>query len=81
MSDNYTAVQRFADALGFDVGQTNSKVQAELLNGLARGLSRGQQRIDVERQNCYIVEDLTRQAKDYLTELVGMIETVDNERR
>jgi len=74
MTDNYTAVQRMADAIGFDVGQANSKVQAELLNGLARAMNRGQERINVERQNCYIVEDLTPQAREYITALAAMIE-------
>lgn len=74
MSDNYTAVQRMADAIGFDIGAANSKVQADLLNGLARALYRGQQDIDVERQNCYIVDDMTPQARKYITELAGMIE-------
>jgi len=73
MTDNYTAVQRMADAIGFDVGQANSKVQADLLNGLARAMNRGQQHIEVERQNCYIVEDLTPEAREYITELAGMI--------
>ena len=75
MTDNYTAVQRMADAIGFDIAQANSKVQADLFNGLARGLSRIAQPQMVETQNAYIVDDLTAEARTYIVSLAGMCET------
>jgi len=72
MTENYTALSRFADALGFDMGNTNSKSQAELFNGFARGITRGCKG-QPEMQNCYIVEDLTTEAKDWLKNLAGFL--------
>ena len=72
MTENYTALSRFADAIGFDMGNTDSRSQAELLNGFARSLDRcthGQP----ENQNCYIVEDLTPGAKSWIKNIAGFL--------
>lgn len=76
MSETYTAMRRMSDAIGFDIGMGDSKAQAELFNGFARGINRGcgNQLLKVETQNAYIVEDLTPEAREYIMSLAGMCE-------
>ena len=75
MSAAFTSIERMADPIGFDIGNSNSKVQADLFNGLARGVCGGLQRREVEMQNAYITDDLTAQAKQWITNLAAMIGT------
>ena len=73
MSTAFTSIERMADPIGFDIGNSNSKVQADLLNGVARALWGGADRREVEMQNAYITDDLTAQAKQWITNLAAMI--------
>ncbi len=67
----FTAVERLAEDIGRDIGRSNSKVQADLLNGLADGLAPCH---DADLQACYIVDDLTPLAKKWITRLAGFLE-------
>lgn len=81
MSTAYMAIERLAEPIGFDIGQSNSKVQADLLNGLARGMNSGCDRLAVERQNCYIVDELTPAARTWVKALASMLETVEEDKK
>lgn len=70
----FTSIERIAEPIGFDLGHSDSKVQGDLLNGFARGLSAGLQPGDVATQCAYIAEELTEPAKALLIELAGFCE-------
>ena len=36
-----TSIEKLANSIGFDIGNSNNVVQSDLLNGLAQGLGSG----------------------------------------
>lgn len=57
-----TSIELLAKSIGFDIGNSDNIVQADLLNGLSSGLSKIQKESDYEMQNCYITEKLTKES-------------------
>lgn len=70
----FAAVQRLAEPIGLDVGRSYSRVQADLLNGLAKGIvengnpTHGDP-LDVGMQCAYISDDLSDKAKSFIVKL------------
>ena len=64
----YEAHQKYAYELGHDIGGTNNRVQAELLNGLSASLV-GVCGSDLETQLYYVWKELSPSAKKVFTEL------------
>lgn len=76
MAVPFTALERMSDAVGFDYGMHNSKVQADLLNGFTRGLMSMpfSDAGGADSQMCYIVDDLTPEARKTLVRLAQFCE-------
>lgn len=71
----YTALERLAEPIGRDIGRANSKVQADLLNGLFTGMpsaAAGAHADDM--QAAYVVDDLTPRAKRWIILLARFCE-------
>lgn len=72
----YTALERLAEPIGRDIGRANSKVQADLLNGLFTGVSTtGPPGAHAdEMQAAYITDDLTPRARSWIILLARFCE-------
>lgn len=73
MSNIFSSNERYARDIGFDYGNSNSDVQAELLNGLSQGLRMSCDR-NIGIQISYVVDRLSPEAKEVLLEIAGMID-------
>lgn len=77
MSENITtANERYARDIGFDYGNSNSDVQAELLNGFAGGLNSSVGG-SLGMQLSYVVDRMDPKARKLFLELASHIEQVD----
>ncbi len=69
-----TSIEELADPIGFDIGNSDNVVQANLLNGFCRGLqSSVPDKYRRETQLSYIVEKLDDKAMSVLSEIVEFI--------
>ena len=68
----YEANHRYAYELGQDIGHANSKVQADLLNGLA-GAFENYSEFDRDMQLHYIAMDMTTGAKKVFASLAAEV--------
>jgi len=68
-----TSIEKLANDIGFDIGCSNDEAQANLLNGLCRGLSNSMNSGDKEMQMCYIVQRLDVKSKETLKQIVEFI--------
>jgi K+-transporting ATPase c subunit len=70
-----TSIEKLANDIGFDIGASNDVVQADLLNGFAKGLhdsiTQNNQR---EMQVCYIANKLNNKTAKVLKMIVEFIE-------
>lgn len=72
-----TAVDAMAGPIGFDIAQSTDRAQADLLNGLARGLAQMNGRAR-EMQLAYVAPLLTQETRELVHALAGMIELVSS---
>lgn len=63
-----TSIEKMSRDIGFDIGNSDDQVQADLLNGFADALCKLQKR-DTEMQCCYIHDKLTTNAKNIISTL------------
>lgn len=69
-----TSIEELADPIGFDIGNSDNVVQANLLNGFCRGLHNSMlNKSDRETQYSYIVDKLDTKAMSVLSEIVEFI--------
>jgi len=68
-----TSIEKLASDIGFDIGCSSDDVQADLLNGLCKGLSNSMNSVDKETQMCYIVQRLDVKSKETLKQIVEFI--------
>lgn len=69
----FTSIERLANAIGQDIGASNSKTQADLFNGFANMYENSMHsKTDRELQAAYIAADLTPAAKRVLLVLSDM---------
>jgi hypothetical protein len=63
-----TSIEKISEDIGFDIGNSDDITQANLLNGLCRGMIKGcGERLDM--QLCYVHEHLSKEAKKIIIEL------------
>jgi hypothetical protein len=67
-----TSVEKLAEPIGFDIGNSTDVVQADLLNGFCSALSSLNSN-DKSMQLCYIARHLSTKSKNTLKELVEFI--------
>jgi hypothetical protein len=67
-----SSIEKLAESIGFDYAFSDNCVQADLINGLCRGLS-GFDRDKMETQLYYIVRELDDPSKDILLQVADFI--------
>ena len=73
-----TANERYARDIGFDYGNSNSDVQAELLNGLAAGLN-AYPNNGLEMQIAYIVDRMDAKSRKLIKTISEFVEQADQQ--
>ena len=66
-----TSIEKLAEDIGFDIGNSDSETQAKLLKGFARALSKigTNTNSNFETQLCYIEDDLDTNARQIIVAL------------
>lgn len=68
-----TSIEQLAESIGFDIGNSDDEVQANLLNGFCEGLHNSMNKHNLEKQVCYIVDKLNPVTEKVLKEIVEFI--------
>lgn len=68
-----TCIEKMASPIGYDIGNSNDVVQAELINGLSRALCNSMQDHQLELQCCYIVDKLDDRSLKLIEILNGFV--------
>ena len=63
-----TSIEALAEPIGFDIAMSDDTVQANLLNGLARGFKTMAEH-NLDTQVCYLVQHLSPEAKALIEKL------------
>jgi hypothetical protein len=73
-----SSIEKISEGIGFDIAHSDDQVQANLINGLSRGLSNSMQKHDREMQLCYIVDKLTPDSCNIIKELAEFVKLKEN---
>jgi len=68
------SIEKLAAEIGFDIGNSDDITQANLINGLCKGLANSMNDRELEMQLCHIVDKLDSKAHKVLKGLAGFIE-------
>lgn len=71
-----TANERYARDIGFDYGNSNSDVQAELFNGFAAGIN-STVRGNTEMQIAYVVDRMDAKARKLAKTIAEFVEAAE----
>jgi len=69
-----TSIEKMADDIGFDIGQSNDETQGKLLNGFCRALHNSMSECDRKMQISYMVQHLEHNAMKILLEISEFVE-------
>lgn len=75
-----TSIEKISRDIGFDIGNSDDRVQADLLNGFSDALTNMKDKHHIEMQMCYITDKLNKNSRFMIKELADMIKTVEQER-
>ena len=75
-----SSIEKMANDIGFDIGNSDDTVQSDLLNGLCRGMDNSMGEREIEMQVCYIVDKLTTQSCTVIKRFASFIELKDTEK-
>jgi len=68
-----TSIEKMSEAIGYDIGNSNDEVQANLLNGFCKAISNSMQENDRSTQCCYIADKLNNTTLKVLDDIVEFI--------
>ena len=68
-----TSIEKLAEEIGFDIGNSDDVTQAKLLNGFCRGLANSIDGHSLDIQLCYMSDKLNAKTDDILKKLVEFI--------
>ena len=68
-----TSIEKMAEDIGFDIGNSDDEVQAKLLNGFCKGLNNSMRESNLQTQICYIADKLNPTTEKVLKEIVEFI--------
>ncbi len=74
-----TSIEKLAEEIGFDIGNSDDVTQANLLNGFCRGLRNSMNSQKLDMQLSYIVDKLKPEAHKVLRALIDFIELKEKE--
>lgn len=73
-----STVEKLSDPIGFEIGMSDDVTQANLINGLSRGLANSMNDNALQSQLCSIVDKLDSKSHKVLKELVAFIDLKEN---
>ena len=68
-----TSIEKLAEEIGFDIGNSDDVTQSNLINGLCKGLNNSMGDHKLEMQLCYITDKLTPASEKILLAIVEFI--------
>ena len=68
-----SSIELLAESIGFDIANSDDETQANLLNGLCKGIRNSMDKQKREMQLCYITNRLSNESCEILKELVEFI--------
>ena len=68
-----TSIEKLAEEIGFDIGMSDDISQANLINGLCRGISNSMDKSSIDTQLVYIVDKLDAKSRHILKEMSEFI--------
>ena len=68
-----TSIEKLAEEIGFDIGNSDDITQSNLINGFCNGLANSMDGRHLETQLCYIANKLSPKSGKVLTGLVEFI--------
>lgn len=68
-----STVEKMADPIGFEIGNSDDVIQAALVNGLCRGLANSMDERSLSMQLCHIVEKLDNKSCSVILEMAEFI--------
>lgn len=75
-----TSIEKLANDIGFDIGNSDDIVQADLLNGFGRAFKYYKDKASFERQLLAIADKLDRDSDHLITELAAFIKLKNEEK-
>lgn len=69
-----TSIEKLAEEIGFDIGNSDDVTQAKLLNGFCKGLANSMNERELRTQICYIIDKLDLKTSKILKEIVQFLE-------
>lgn len=69
-----SSIEKIAEDIGFDIGNSDDVTQTNLLNGFCRALKNSMQPHQLEVQICYIVEKLSPDSLAVMSKIFEFIE-------
>ena len=73
-----SSIERLAESIGYDIGQSDDTVQSDLLNGFGNALANSMQPHALQTQLCYIADKLNPKAESIINELAEFIKLKNN---
>ena len=75
-----TSIEQLSESIGFDIGNSDDRTQANLLNGFCKGLTNSiLDNRNLEMQLCYIADKLDKKTEKILNALVEFIKLKNND--
>jgi len=68
------SIEKLAAEIGFDIGNSDDITQANLINGLCKGLANSMNERKLDMQLCYVADKLDEKSRKILKGLVEFIE-------
>lgn len=75
-----TSIERLSETIGFEIGTSDDVTQANLINGLCKGLANSMDEHKLGTQLCYIADKLDSKSHKVLKELVEFIRLKENDK-
>lgn len=69
-----SSIEKLSETIGFEIGTSDDITQANLINGLCKGLANSMDDRKLDLQLCYIADKLDSRSHKVLKGLVGFIE-------
>ena len=69
-----SSIEKLAEDIGFDIGNSDDYTQSKLINGLCRGLNNSMNESSLDTQICYIVDKLSKDSLVIMTKIYSFIE-------
>jgi hypothetical protein len=74
-----SSIEKLSETIGYEIGTSDDITQANLINGLCKGLANTMDDSKLGTQLCYIVDKLDSKSHKVLIELVSFIELKEKE--